>query len=311
MGFIYNEIFLEHDPGLGHPENPERLKAIIDTLKKNGHWEKLTHYSAEPITKKHVRLAHSKKLTRFNFAQKEKENIVLDEGDTRLSPKSIEAARTAAGAAILAVDLVLKKKHLKRVFVATRPPGHHAERNRSMGFCIFNNVAVAASYAIESGLAQKVLIVDWDVHHGNGTQDIFYERDDVYFLSIHQSPLYPFTGVKEEKGTGVGLNFTRNYPLKKGKGDAEYTRVINKALNKVATRFIPDLILISAGFDTHKDDPIGGMVMSSAGFNHLTESVNQFANTHCKGRIISFLEGGYNMNALAESVQTHLIALAR
>ncbi len=180
-----------------------------------------------------------------------------------------------------------------------------------MGFCVFNNIAIAARYAIQQKYAQKILIVDWDVHHGNGTQHAFYDDDSVFYFSIHQYPLFPMTGLKSEIGEGKGRGFTRNIPLPYGRGDDEYIVLLEQSLEEIGQKFAPDLVLISAGFDAHKEDPLGGMQVTTAGFYKMTELVSRFANRFCQGRIISFLEGGYDLNALAESVYRHLLCLLK
>jgi len=307
LAFISSPSYQEHFPGLYHPERPQRLEAIESCLKKNGLWEKLEHFSPIKATDKNLLLAHSKELVTYNLSQSGK-NIAFD-GDTILSEKSIGVALDAAGAGLLAVNLLFGSKNFKRVFTAVRPPGHHAEYNRSMGFCIFNNVAIAASYAIENKIANKILIVDWDVHHGNGTQEIFYRRDDIFYFSIHQNPLYPGTGTVTEKGMGRGEGFTLNYPLAAGSDDTIYEEVLQKALHQIEKIFSPDLIFISAGFDAHKNDPIGGMAVSENGFAKMTRIVMDYAEKHCEGKIISMLEGGYDLEGLSQSVYHHLITM--
>ncbi len=308
IGFISSPIFLEHDPGEFHPEHPDRLRAIESKLKKTGLWDQLTHYPPRFATKESLCLVHDKNLVEFNLAQSGKENFRID-GDTVLSEQSIIAATQAAGAGINAVDLIFKEKQLSKIFAAVRPPGHHAEKDRSMGFCIFNNIAIAAAYAIEKEFIKKVLIVDWDVHHGNGTQNIFYERDDVYYFSIHQSPLFPGTGSATETGSGKGKGFTLNVPLNGGQGDKIYMEVLSESLSKIEQTFSPDLILISAGFDAHISDPIGGMNVTDKGFAEMTETIVQFADKHCQGKVISMLEGGYDLEGLAGSLNEHLTIL--
>jgi len=256
LGFIYSPLFLEHNPGAYHPECSERLQSIIDKLKTENIWNSLTHYSPESAIKDDILLAHHKDLVEYNLSQYGKENFQLDP-DTILSEESIPAAMTAAGAGILATKLVLNEAKHKRVFVACRPPGHHAEFNRTMGFCIFNNIAIAAAYAIKKGFVKNALIIDWDVHHGNGTQEIFYKRSDVFYLSLHQSPLYPGTGATSEKGFDVGEGFTLNCPLPAKTNDEKFINTLEQALLKVEEKFSPDILFISAGFDSHFSDQIG------------------------------------------------------
>ncbi len=307
-GFISGPIFLEHNPGQFHPERPARLQAIESELKKSAIWKTLAHYSPVTSAKDLLLLAHSSELVGYNLKQSGINNFAID-GDTILSSESINVALEAAGSGIFAVDLIYKQNQHSKIFTAVRPPGHHAEKNRSMGFCIFNNISVAAAYAIKKNYVSKVLIIDWDVHHGNGTQDIFYDRDDVFYFSMHQSPLFPGTGFVNETGTGPGKGYTLNIPINAGKGNAEYLKILQHSLSKIEDMFVPDLVLISAGFDAHISDPIGGMNVTDNGFADMTSEVVKFANKHCAGKIISMLEGGYDLNGLAKSVAGHLIAL--
>jgi len=230
--------------------------------------------------------------------------------DTTMSPGTLRAAYLAAGGAINAVDAVMNQQ-VDQVFCALRPPGHHAEPNRAMGFCFFNNVAIAARYAQKHHGLRRVLIVDWDVHHGNGTQNSFYEDASVFYFSIHQFPHYPGTGAQDQSGEGAGKGFTMNIPLPVGCGDEEYREIFERILIPEADRFVPDLILISAGFDAHKDDPLAGIQVTAKGFGYMTEALARLADRHCSGRLVSMLEGGYNIPALKNSVKSHLSALIR
>ena len=309
LAFIYSPSFLEHNPGGGHLERPERLKVLESHLKKTDLWDKMRHYKPSAAKNEDIILAHNKQLVEYNISQKGKSYFVLDGGDTVLSKKSINAAVEAVGAGILAVDLVFNQKKHSKAFAAVRPPGHHAEFNQSMGFCVFNNIAVAAAYAIEKKYIQKALISDWDVHHGNGSQDIFYSRDDVFYFSMHQSPFYPGTGAANEIGINAGEGYTLNKPLSAGQNDDVYLKVLSDSLQKIETIFSPDLILISAGFDAHKDDLLGQMQVSEFGFGKMTELLVKFADKHCQGKIISMLEGGYDLSGLSSSVYEHLKSL--
>lgn len=307
IAYISAPAFQEHFPGSFHPERAQRLIAIESLLKQTSLWDNFKHFQPTPAAREDLLLAHHPDLIDFNLSQKGKK-ISLD-ADTHLSEKSIEVALLAAGAGLLALDLIFVQKKYSTVFAAVRPPGHHAEVNRSMGFCIFNNVAVAAAYAINKKFAEKVLIIDWDVHHGNGTQEIFFGRNDVFYMSMHQSPLYPGTGFSSEIGTGAGIGFTYNYPLVAGSDDKTYISSLNQSLEKIGAVFSPDIIFISAGFDAHKNDPIGGMIVSEEGFAEMTKLVMAFADKHCAGRIISMLEGGYDLDGLSSSVYHHLKTL--
>jgi acetoin utilization deacetylase AcuC-like enzyme len=228
--------------------------------------------------------------------------------DTSMSPGSLAAAYLAAGGALAAVDAIMSKQ-VDHVFCAVRPPGHHAEADRAMGFCLFNNVAIAARYVQMKYGLKRILIVDWDVHHGNGTQHSFEDDPSVLFFSTHQHPHYPGTGRATERGKGAGEGFTINVPMEAGGGDEEYHAIFVKSLVPAAEDFRPDLVVISAGFDAHKDDPLAGMSLTEAGYVDLTRIVAGVAKRHANGRILSSLEGGYNLTALAASVDAHIKAL--
>jgi len=230
------------------------------------------------------------------------------DADTGLSPGSWPAALTAAGGMLSAVDAVMSGR-VTNAFCAVRPPGHHAESGRGMGFCLFNNVAIAARYLQRHHNIGKVAIVDWDVHHGNGTQEIFYGDPTVLYVSTHQHPLYPGTGSEAETGKEAGKGFTLNFPMPAGRDDDDYAAVFVKSIIPALKVFGPDFILISAGFDAHRDDPLAGMNVTEAGFGEFTRLVRQVADLSAHGRIVSCLEGGYNLPALARSVQFHLTAL--
>lgn len=235
-------------------------------------------------------------------------NTFLD-ADTYVNADSWRSATRAVDAVLSAVDAVLERR-VVNAFCAVRPPGHHAETDRAMGFCLLNNVAIGARYArIRHGL-RRVLIVDWDVHHGNGTQEIFYEDSSVFYFSLHQYPLYPGTGSDDERGSGEGEACTMNVPMRAGLGDKEYVDVFERELAPAADRFKPDLILISAGFDAHHEDPLAGMNVTTEGFGQITRLVRNMADRHAGGRLVSVLEGGYHLEALSASVEVHLSALA-
>jgi acetoin utilization deacetylase AcuC-like enzyme len=230
------------------------------------------------------------------------------DSDTVVSSRSYEVALSAAGAAVAAVDAVLEQPG-RRAFCLIRPPGHHATQNRAMGFCLFNNIAIAAHRAITHHKLERILIVDWDVHHGNGTQDIFYSDPRVMFFSIHRYPFYPGTGAANETGTGPGLGFTRNEPVSFGTSRAEYLKTFEQALADSAAKIDPQLVLMSAGFDAHALDPIGSLGLDTEDFEAMTDSVTKLANAHCQGRVVSLLEGGYNIPILAECIASHLLRL--
>jgi acetoin utilization deacetylase AcuC-like enzyme len=299
-------IYLEHKTGK-HPECPERLKTAYAWLTKKPLWDKFTHAKSGEATEAQLKRVHSAEHIAAVKAAAEMGGGQI-EADTVMSPRSYEVACRAAGAAIAAVDSVLSKTANEAVCLI-RPPGHHATRDVVMGFCLFNNVAVAAAHAIEHHGLNRVLIVDWDVHHGNGTQDIFYDSDRAWFFSAHRHPFYPGTGLAEETGTGKGLGATFNLPLKFGTPRKEYHARFAKMLEDAATRCKPDLVLISAGFDAHHKDPIGSLGLETEDFAELTTLVKQVAQTHCHGRLVSLLEGGYDLQALSESLEVHLDVL--
>jgi acetoin utilization deacetylase AcuC-like enzyme len=230
--------------------------------------------------------------------------------DTQASPRSWEAARLAVGGLLTCVDSVIDGK-VANAFAFVRPPGHHAERARAMGFCLFNNVAIAAEYAIRQKNCRRVLIIDYDVHHGNGTQWSFYDRDDVFYISTHRYPFYPGTGARREEGEGKGKGFTLNVPFPGGEGDEEYLKVFDQEIIPAAVQFHPDLILVSAGFDAHRLDPLGGMNVTGAGFAGMTRSILEAASHVCHGRTILVLEGGYSLEGLQESVEKCLVTMLK
>ena len=233
--------------------------------------------------------------------------VSLD-ADTSMSPGSLGAAYLAAGGALAGVDAIMAGR-VQHAFCAVRPPGHHAEADRAMGFCLFNNVAIAARYAQKRYGVQRVLIVDWDVHHGNGTQHSFESDASVLFFSTHQYPHYPGTGRASECGRGAGEGLTINVPMEAGEGDDEYRAVFQKVLVPAADAFKPEFVIISAGFDAHRDDPLASMGLTEEGYADLTNIVAGIARQHCQGRLLSALEGGYNLTALAASVERHIQAL--
>ncbi len=299
VGFVYSEDYLEHDTGM-HPENAGRLRAIMKGLEDADLIDML--YPVKPIAAStgQIQLVHTSEHIRTvkDFSLKEK---ALD-GDTPTNNRSYEVALLAAGGVISAVDAVMDSvSGVDSVFALVRPPGHHAKPDRSMGFCLFNNVAIAARYAQKRGLG-KVLIVDWDVHHGNGTQEAFYEDSSVLYFSIHQYPHYPGTGRVDEMGVGEGRGYNINVPLPGGANDADYLYVFNEILVPAARKFRPDIILVSAGQDGHKDDPLAGMNLTSAGFGQMTGVVRSLAEELCGGKLVLSLEGGYDYGALSDSI---------
>ncbi len=308
-GLVYHLAYLEHDMGFGHPESPNRLRAIMQQLEQSGMAAHLVRIEPRRAEDEWITRVHSSGyVAALNRAAPATGRVALDP-DTSMSPGSLHAAYLAAGGALAGVDAIMTHQ-VDHVFCAVRPPGHHAETGRAMGFCLFNNVAIAARYVQEKYGLSRVLIVDWDVHHGNGTQHSFEQDPSILFFSTHQYPHYPGTGRATERGTGAGEGFTINVPMESGEGDDEYRAVFQKSLVPAADTFKPEFVIISAGFDGHKDDPLAGMGLTETGYAELTDIVMGIAKRHAKGRILSSLEGGYNLTALAASVHAHIEALS-
>jgi len=273
-------------------------------------WDGLVEITPEKASKGLVQAAHTPQHFKYVEHAFENGHDRLDM-DTVISMQSFDASLFAAGGAVAAVDAVMQGE-ADNAFVAVRPPGHHATAENAMGFCIFNNVAVAARYAQNNYKEiDRVAILDWDVHHGNGTQGIFYDDPRVYFFSMHQYPWYPGTGARGETGFGRGLGTTMNVPVKANTDAGEQKRMFEGALEDISNKFAPDLIMISAGFDGHVSDPLGQLRLDDRDFASMTESVKQWADQACKGRVVSCLEGGYNLDTLGETVRSHVAELGR
>jgi acetoin utilization deacetylase AcuC-like enzyme len=304
---LRDDRFLAHDPGPGHPENARRLRAIHDDLDQ--HAIPGTRTAApRPATAEAIGRVHDAGYLRAVAATAGREATRLDP-DTCTSAGSYEAARCAAGAAMQAADAVVSGE-AQGAFALVRPPGHHAESARAMGFCLFNNVAIAAEHAIAELGCRRVLVLDPDVHHGNGTQHTFYARRDVLYVSSHRFPFYPGTGWFDEVGTGAGEGFSVNLPVPAGMGDAEFLHLYEQVVSPIVEQYRPDLILVSAGFDTWKNDPLGGMRMTEAGYERLFGLFKRWADAHCPGRIAATLEGGYDPAGLIAGVRGAIGVLA-
>jgi len=295
-----NNIFIEHDPGFDHLDSPDRLKTLFSVLDSVSVLQKFIEPVFFNVSRETLCLNHSFSLVDKVAATAEKMFSVLD-SDTFTSQKSYEAACLAAGAVITGVDLLFEKK-IDNGFALVRPAGHHAEKDKSTGFCIFNNIALAAHHALQKHGVEKILIVDWDVHHGNGTQNAFYDSEKVLFVSIHQSPLYPGSGNFSEIGTGNGEGYSINIPLPGGQGDAEYANIFNTIICPVVQQYKPELILISAGFDAYDGDDISSMRLTAKGFAYMTRVLVRLAEDFCGGKCLVALEGGYNQDGLREGV---------
>jgi acetoin utilization deacetylase AcuC-like enzyme len=307
-GLVYHPAYLEHDMGAGHPESPNRLRAIMQRLEESGTAARLMKIEPRKAEDEWLTQIHTPGYVASLQQHAPKTGRVSLDPDTSMSPGSLTAAYLAAGGALAAVDAIMAQQ-VDHVFCAVRPPGHHAEATHAMGFCLFNNVAIAARYAQRRHGLRRVLIVDWDVHHGNGTQHSFEDDPSVLFFSIHQYPHYPGSGRASEQGHGDGAGMTINVPMESGEGDDAYREIFLKSLVPAADDFKPEFIIISAGFDAHKDDPLAGMGLTEEGYADLTRIVTGIAARHAHRRVLSSLEGGYNLTALAASVDRHLIAL--
>ena len=308
MTLLYSDArFLNHETGR-HPECPARLKSIVRRLADDELDARCVLRDCRPATIEQLERCHGR-----DYVRQLRESIAAGklgsiEQDTNVSAGSYEAAVLASGTVCDAVARVVKGED-KSALCLVRPPGHHALKNAPMGFCLFNNIAVGARAALVEQRLDRVLVIDWDVHHGNGTQDEFYEDEQVGFLSIHRHPFYPGSGAADETGRGKGLGTTVNLPIEYGTSRAKYFDAFRSGLDRIAARIKPQLILVSAGFDAHQDDPIGSLDLATDDFVELTKLVQGAADAHAGGRIVSVLEGGYHLDALAASVAVHLRTL--
>lgn len=303
---VHHPVFEKHDTGPGHPERPERYSVVMEALRSDADlWSDAVEIEADAARRTEIQACHSPQ----HF--KRVERVVNDgtgylDADTTVSVHSLEAALRGAGAACRAIDTMMRGE-ATNAFVPVRPPGHHATPDRAMGFCLFNNVGVAARYAQQRYKEiERVAIIDWDVHHGNGTQGIFYDDPTVFYFSMHQYPWYPGTGTRDETGHGRGRGYTLNIPLRALTPTADQRSAFEAALNDMAAKFNPDLILISAGFDAHQKDPLGQLLLTDDDFVRMTRVLKDWANDACQGRVVSCMEGGYNLETLGETVRAHV-----
>jgi acetoin utilization deacetylase AcuC-like enzyme len=306
---FYDPAILRHEPSADHPENPKRIDSVLRAVRLLEPRGRLAIASPQPASDDHVLLVHSSEYLKKVRTEIAAGRRTLSTGDTEISPGSLGAALAAAGTVVSAVDAVMSDR-TRRAFCAVRPPGHHASAERGMGFCVFNNVAIGARHAQRKHGVERVLIVDWDVHHGNGTQDIFWSDGSVMFFDTHQHPWYPGTGAPTEIGEGKARGLILNNPFPAGSGRAQVLKVFRESLVPAAERFKPDLVMISAGFDSALGDPLGQFTLIDADFADLTDIVVTIARQFAGGRVVSVLEGGYNIATLPTLTFKHLERLA-
>jgi acetoin utilization deacetylase AcuC-like enzyme len=309
VGLVYHPDYLKHNAGPRHPECPSRLEAVVQALETSGRAQHLVPLAADIDAQAWVAQVHDLDHIRLVQAASQRGRAALDP-DTIVCSDSYDVALKAVAGMLAAADAVIQGQ-ISQVFCAVRPPGHHATAQRPMGFCLFNNVAVLARYLQRQHGLDNILIVDWDVHHGNGTQHIFEDDPSVLYFSTHQYPFYPGTGASSETGRGRGQGFTMNVPLRAGAGDDTYIAVFEQQLLPRALAYRPDCVLVSAGFDAHYADPLAQMQVTEEGYRRLTQVVKEIAATCCQHRLISVLEGGYDLDALGRSVSVHVDELGQ
>jgi acetoin utilization deacetylase AcuC-like enzyme len=302
---FYDPATLRHEPPIDHPESAARLEAVMATIRALERDRKLFVAAPRPATDDEILLVHTPDYLKKVHAEISAGRRTLSTGDTDISPGSLAAAFAAAGTVVSAVDAVLSGR-ARRAFCAVRPPGHHASQSRGMGFCVFNNIAIGARYARRRHDVDRILIADWDVHHGNGTQDVFWNDGSVLFFDTHQHPWYPGTGSPSETGDGRGRGLIFNRPFPAGSGRKDILGAFREALQPAAERFKPQLVMISAGFDSRAGDPLGQFTLTDSDFGELTDVVVGIANQHAGGRVVSVLEGGYALEGLPRAVASHL-----
>jgi acetoin utilization deacetylase AcuC-like enzyme len=307
---LVDPVYKEHQTGKSHPERPERMDAVVHALERDGAIKDALRIPVRAATEDELALCHTRQYIAIAKRDVASGSRDLSTGDTQISPQSFDVALKAAGGLLNAVDAVVERK-AANAFCAVRPPGHHATPDRGMGFCLFNNVAIAARYAQKKHGISRVAIVDWDVHHGNGTQDIFYSDGSVFYFSTHQSPWYPGTGAANETGEGKGKGATLNCPFPAGSGHKEILGAFQSKLIPALRDFKPELVLLSAGFDSRLGDPLGQFTLSDADFAELTTLILEVAHQYAGGRLVSVLEGGYSLTGLAAASAAHVEALRK
>lgn len=298
---VYHPQYLLHDMGSFHPESPQRLSAILDRLKETDLLKQIQDIKVRKATFEELNAVHTREHILKVAQTAEKSGVYLDP-DTLAGPETYEVALLAAGGLLQAVDAVMDSEY-DQALALLRPPGHHAESDHAMGFCFFNNIGVAAEYLIQKYHLKKVAIVDFDVHHGNASQHMFYDRDDIFFVSTHRYPFYPGTGAADERGKGAGSGYTLNLPMLVSSTDLDYQKVFEEKLIPALKEFNPEFLLVSAGFDAHEWDPLGGMKVTAQGFAWMVEVLQKVAQDCCAGKVVYSLEGGYHLKGLALSVE--------
>jgi acetoin utilization deacetylase AcuC-like enzyme len=304
--FYYHPIFEKHLEGIYHPETPQRLRVMLDYLKGEGIYDRMDVREPQAADIQWIKKIHREEYIKSVERACEKPPSILDIGDTVVTGESYNAALRAAGAVLETVDTVLTEDGKDFAFCAVRPPGHHAEWDRARGFCLFNNIAIGAQYALEKHNLSRIFIFDWDVHHGNGTQHAFEDRDDVFYCSMHQMPLFPGSGYADEKGRGKGEGYTLNIPLSPGTSQDVYLSLFEERVLSSIQDFQPDLIMISCGFDALANDPLAAINLEESGYAFLTEKLTEAAKNTATGKIISVLEGGYNLQRVGSLLSIHL-----
>ena len=308
--FVHDSIFLRHDTGRRHPENAQRVSDAHNALAKQPWFGNLHHLTATKADLQWIGAVHEARHIEHVKQACERQQRHVDSPDVTICQASYDVALNAVGSVLEIADQIMDG-NVDNGFAMVRPPGHHAEADSAMGFCLFNNIAITAKYLQRKYHLERILIVDWDVHHGNGTQHIFAADDSVFYISLHQFPHYPGTGALSETGMGKGAGATLNCPMSAGLGDADYRQAFKEIIIPRAKQFAPDAVLISAGFDAHFADPLGDIKLNSQSYVWMTQMMMELADQYCAGRLISVLEGGYDLSALAESITQHVKTLSQ